>query len=293
MGEDRADGAVLDRVRAGRGPHRPRVEPVRAGATGAPRPPRSASRGSACGTPTSSISSRRTTLAEMAQDLRRRRARSTSRSSSSRTSSSTRASPARADSDALRKQLFETAAAFDAHHIKVGNIPGTPCELGQADRGVRRAVRRRREAHRRARSSTRSCRSTSTSTRSTPALELVHEARPSQRRPGDRHLAHGQARHPARGPQADPARVPGLGRAVRRPVREHGRPDRRGRQPPPAARRGRVRHPRLRRGVPGGRLRRARGGSRSSPRSCATCPIEEEFKRAYETTAAQFRAGVA
>jgi sugar phosphate isomerase/epimerase len=25
--------------------------------------------------------------------------------------------------------LFETAAAFDAHHIKVGNIPGTPCEL--------------------------------------------------------------------------------------------------------------------------------------------------------------------
>ena len=38
--------------------------------------------------------------------------------------------PARADSDRLRKQLFETAAAFDAHHIKVGNIPGTPCELG-------------------------------------------------------------------------------------------------------------------------------------------------------------------
>lgn len=37
--------------------------------------------------------------------------------------------PARADSDALRRQLFETAAAFDAHHIKVGNIPETPCEL--------------------------------------------------------------------------------------------------------------------------------------------------------------------
>jgi len=35
----------------------------------------------------------------------------------------------RADSDRLRKQLFETAAAFDAHHIKVGNIPETPCEL--------------------------------------------------------------------------------------------------------------------------------------------------------------------
>jgi len=39
--------------------------------------------------------------------------------------------PARAESDALRRQLFETAAAFDAHHIKVGNIPGTPCELGR------------------------------------------------------------------------------------------------------------------------------------------------------------------
>jgi sugar phosphate isomerase/epimerase len=36
---------------------------------------------------------------------------------------------ARADSDRLRRQLFDTAAAFDAHHIKVGNIPETPCEL--------------------------------------------------------------------------------------------------------------------------------------------------------------------
>ena len=32
-------------------------------------------------------------------------------------------------SDRLRRQLFETAAAFDAHHIKVGNIPETPCEF--------------------------------------------------------------------------------------------------------------------------------------------------------------------
>ncbi len=37
----------------------------------------------------------------------------------------------RADSDKRRKQLFETAAAFGAHHVKVGNIPGTPCELGR------------------------------------------------------------------------------------------------------------------------------------------------------------------
>jgi sugar phosphate isomerase/epimerase len=37
--------------------------------------------------------------------------------------------PARAQSDALRQRLFEVAAVFGAHHIKVGNIPGTPCEL--------------------------------------------------------------------------------------------------------------------------------------------------------------------
>jgi|SRR5579875_68608 len=37
----------------------------------------------------------------------------------------------RRESDRLRRQLFETAAAFGqaAHHIKVGNIPETPCEL--------------------------------------------------------------------------------------------------------------------------------------------------------------------
>ena len=37
--------------------------------------------------------------------------------------------PLRADSDKRRRLLFEAAAAFDAHHIKVGNIPGTPAEL--------------------------------------------------------------------------------------------------------------------------------------------------------------------
>jgi sugar phosphate isomerase/epimerase len=39
--------------------------------------------------------------------------------------------PARRESDQRRRLLFDTAAAFDAHHIKVGNIPGTPCELGR------------------------------------------------------------------------------------------------------------------------------------------------------------------
>jgi sugar phosphate isomerase/epimerase len=35
----------------------------------------------------------------------------------------------RQESDRLRALLFEAAAALPAHHIKVGNIPGTPCEL--------------------------------------------------------------------------------------------------------------------------------------------------------------------
>lgn len=34
-------------------------------------------------------------------------------------------------SDETRKLLFEAAAELDAHHIKIGNIPGTLCELPQ------------------------------------------------------------------------------------------------------------------------------------------------------------------
>jgi sugar phosphate isomerase/epimerase len=34
-------------------------------------------------------------------------------------------------SDKIRKLLFDAANAFDAHHIKVGNIPGVPVELSQ------------------------------------------------------------------------------------------------------------------------------------------------------------------
>ncbi len=39
--------------------------------------------------------------------------------------------PLRAESDKRRQLLFEAAATLDAHHIKVGNIPGTQCDLGQ------------------------------------------------------------------------------------------------------------------------------------------------------------------
>lgn len=37
----------------------------------------------------------------------------------------------RKESDRSRKLLFDAAATLDAHHIKVGNIPGTPAELPQ------------------------------------------------------------------------------------------------------------------------------------------------------------------
>ena len=35
----------------------------------------------------------------------------------------------RAESDATRKMLWDAAAALGAHHVKVGNIPGTPAEI--------------------------------------------------------------------------------------------------------------------------------------------------------------------
>jgi len=37
----------------------------------------------------------------------------------------------RRESDQRRALLWEAAAALPAHHVKVGNIPGTPCELGR------------------------------------------------------------------------------------------------------------------------------------------------------------------
>jgi sugar phosphate isomerase/epimerase len=43
--------------------------------------------------------------------------------------------PRRAESDVRRRLLFDTAAAFGAHHIKVGNIPGTPGEPEQVTEG--------------------------------------------------------------------------------------------------------------------------------------------------------------
>ena len=83
------------------------------------------------------------------------------------------------------------------HHVKVGNIPGTPCDARPAHGAVRRAVRRRGAPPRRD---------------DRLRVHAVRRQRPGprhgagagrgrrrgQRRPGDRHVAHEQARHRAR-----------------------------------------------------------------------------------------------
>ena len=183
----------------GGGPRRPRVEHVQLA-----RPLRARRQGRlqgarACGTPTSSISSRRARCDEMKQVfddaglrvpggrvpgrlLRRRRA---TRCARTRTS--------------VRKLLFDTAATFDAHHIKVGNIPGTPCELdGLIERYAELCAGRRQAHQREGRLRVHAVR------RQRPHARHGADARrPSadaaERRPCDRHLAHGQARHRARG----------------------------------------------------------------------------------------------
>jgi sugar phosphate isomerase/epimerase len=38
---------------------------------------------------------------------------------------------ARKVADAQRRMIFDAAAALDAHHIKAGNIPGHPCEMSR------------------------------------------------------------------------------------------------------------------------------------------------------------------
>ena len=163
--------------------------------------------------------------------------------------------PERADSDRPRKLLFDAAAALGAHHIKVGNIPGTPCELDQLDRALRRALRRRRAAHQRA------------------DRLRVHAVR--RQRSHARRGARGRRRRgPPRtaGSRSTPgtaassasrprtcAQIPGeylgLGRASRRPVENMDDPIDEVVNHRAPARRGRVRHPRLRRGLPGDRLR--------------------------------------
>ena len=156
-------------------------------------------------------------------------------------------------SDRTRDLLLEAASVLGAHHVKVGNIPGTAASLSQLTERFGELCDYRRRAHRRE--------------DRVRAHAARHERAHPRRRPGggrraarrerrhrDRHVAHVEARHRARRPPADPARVPELDRALRRTVRRHGRPDRRGHQPPQPPRRGRVRHQGLHQGLRGSRL---------------------------------------
>ena len=199
---------------------------------------------------------------------------------------------ARQESDRVRKQLFETAAAFDAHHIKVGNIPGTPCELGRLteefaalcddaalahrrqDRLRVHAVRRQRQhARRRARAGRRA------------------PARPNGGA-GHRHLAHGQAGDRAGELRRIPAQY--LGWVELSDGQFENMEDRVDET---------VNHRRL----PGegefdipGYVAACRQAGYPGPwgvevlsAALRSLPIEQEFERAYETTAAQFGAAVA
>ena len=137
-----------------------------------------------------------------------------------------------------------------------------------ADRGVRGAVRRRRAAHRR-----------DDRLRDHPVRPQRQHARrraeagdrdePQERRPGHRHVAHGQAADRPRGAQAHPGRSARLGGAERRAGGVHGRPDRRGRSTTAGSRAMASSTSRATSRRAARSATTARGGPRFFPRSCA------------------------
>ena len=162
--------------------------------------------------------------------------------------------------------------------------PGHAVRAAAADRGLRRALRRRGRAPRR------------------EARLRVHAARRQRPRPRDGARARrGRRRAERRRSRSTPgtwrssgsrptscAAIPAaparLGRALRRPVREHGRPGRRDDQPPQAARRGRVPDPRVRRRRAARPATPARGASRSSRRRSGASRSSRSSTSAYATT---------
>ena len=130
------------------GPRRPRMEPVRLA-----RPLRERRQGRLQGARAVARRHRAPARDEHAgrdeADLRRRGPQVPAGRVPGRLLRRRRATRARADSDKRRRLLFDTAAAFDAHHIKVGNIPGTAMRARRADRVIRGAVRGRGQPHRR------------------------------------------------------------------------------------------------------------------------------------------------
>ena len=172
---------------------------------------------------------------------------------------------------ARRRLLFETAAAFGAHHIKVGNIPGTPCELERLTEEFAALCDDAAQQHRRDGRATSSCRSTSTSTRSRTrsswctgagrangglAIDTWHMAKlgiaPEELQPDPARLSQSGSSCPTASSQNMEDRVDETVNHRRLPGR------------------GRVRPPRLRRGVPRRPATTSRGGSRCCRPRCAS-----------------------
>ena len=162
-------------------------------------------------------------------------------------------------SDERRALLFAAAAELPVHHIKVGNIVGTECELAQI-------VERYAEL----------CADAAQYT----DAKIVYEFMPYDVQVNDVDTAlavvegadapngglafdtwHlGKMRLEPEDLRRFPSRFVSWVELSRRPVRVRGGPPRRGDQPPPAARRRRVPHRRVRVGMPRARVRRPLGG---------------------------------
>ena len=112
--------------------------------------------------------------------------------------------PRREASDEMRELLFEAAAVLGAHHIKVGNIPGTPCELPQlTERFGELCADAARHTDAKV---VYEFMPFDVNVRSVDAaVAVVGGRRRGQRRHRDRHLAHEQARDRARRAAAHPA----------------------------------------------------------------------------------------
>ena len=161
-------------------------------------------------------------------------------------------------SDKTRDLLLEAASVLGAHHVKVGNIPGTPASLSQlterfgelcdiaAERTDAKIVYEFMPPDANVRSLD-------------AVLEVVGGA---ARRNGGIAIDTWHMSKLGIAPD-DLRRIPleylSWVESERRPVRRHGRPDRRGDQPPQPPRRRRVRHQGICQGVPGPRLPRALG----------------------------------
>ena len=213
-----------------------------------------------------------------------------------RSSSSPTSSPSPASRRARSPTRCAQAAVRDRGRVRRPphqgrQHPRHPVRARPADRGVRGALRGRGQPHRRdGRLRVHAVRRQRQHARR--GARARQRRRRAQRRPGDRHLAHVQARDRPRGAAPDPA--PSTSPGSSSPTASSRTWTTRSTRPSTTAR------------LPGrGRVRRFPATSRPASEvgyggpwgvevlsaELRSLPIEQEFERAYETTAAQFRAG--